>query len=290
MVPKIKVENLTKKFEFKRDRTYIEVLQDISFSINSNEIFGIIGPSGCGKTTLLYIIAGFIKPNAGRVYYDGELVTSPSAKRTVIFQEYGLFPWMTVEENIEFGLKAKGILKDERRATVRRFVELVHLKGFEDKYPHELSGGMKQRVGIARALAIDPEVVLMDEPFASLDSLTREIMQEEVLRIWETAQKSLILITHNIEEAVFLSDRVMIMTARPGRKKEIVSVDLPRSHRQEIKRDMRSLKLTNYISQSLREETLKGIEERGIRLTKVLGDIRLEGVLNRKRINDEKNN
>ncbi len=283
MIPKIKVENLTKKFEFKRDKTYIEVLQDISFSINSNEIFSIIGPSGCGKTTLLYIISGFIKPDTGKIYYDSELVTSPSPRRTVIFQEYGLFPWMTVEENIEFGLKAKGILKDERRDRARKFVELVHLKGFEDKYPHELSGGMKQRVGIARALAIDPEVVLMDEPFASLDSLTREIMQEEVLRIWEATQKTLILITHNIEEAVFLSDRVMIMTARPGRKKEIVSVDLPRSHRQEIKRDIRSLKLTNYISQSLREETLKGIEEGGIRLIKVLGDIRLGGSLNRKR-------
>lgn len=290
MVPKIKVENLNKKFEFKRDGTCIEVLEDISFSINSNEIFSIIGPSGCGKTTLLYIIAGFIKPDKGGVYYDDDLITSPSPRRTVIFQEYGLFPWMTVEENIEFGLKAKGIPRDERRATASKFVELVHLKGFEDKYPHELSGGMKQRVGIARALAIDPEVILMDEPFASLDSLTREIMQEEVLRIWETTQKTLILITHNIEEAVFLSDRVMIMTARPGRKKEIVPVDLPRPHRQEIKRDMRSLKLTSYISQSLREETLKGIEEKGIRLAKVLGDIRLEGVLKRKGINDEKNN
>lgn len=290
-MPDIRVENLYKEFKFKNGRTNIAVLEDISFSINSNEIFSIIGPSGCGKTTLLYILAGFIQPDSGKVYYDGKLITSSSAERTVIFQEYGLFPWMTVAENIGFGLKAKGLSTKERRDSVKKFVELVHLKGFEDKYPYQLSGGMKQRVGIARALAIDPEVILMDEPFASLDSLTREIMQEEVLRIWEATQKTVVLITHNIEEAVFLSDRVMVMSARPGKEKEIVPVGFPRAHRQEIKREMHFLELINYISQSLRAETLKGIEEKGVRLTKVSGDIRWEGVLNvKKERSGEKNN
>jgi ABC-type nitrate/sulfonate/bicarbonate transport system ATPase subunit len=188
---------------------------------------------------------------------------------------------MTVEENIEFGLKAKNISRDERKVMAKKLIELVHLKGFEDKYPHELSGGMKQRVGIARALAVEPEIILMDEPFASLDSLSREIMQEEILKIWESTKKTLLLITHNIEEAVFLSDRVIILTARPGRIKETVSIGLPRPRSEDIKRGADFLKLKNYISQSLREEALKGIEGMGIRLTKVLGDIKLEGFDNR---------
>lgn len=283
-LPKLRIEKLSKKFAFDKDGISIQVLQDLSFSLSANEVLGIIGPSGCGKTTILYIIAGFISYDSGGVYHDGELITSPSPQRTVIFQEYGLFPWMTAEENIKFGLRAKGISKSKRNDIVDRLIELVHLIGFENKYPHQLSGGMKQRVGIARALAPDPEVVLMDEPFASLDSLTREIMQEETLRIWEETKKTFLLITHSIEEAIFLSDRVLIMTARPGRVKEIVSVELPRPRTQEIKRDTHFLKLKSYISQSLREETLKGIEGMGIRLTKVLGRIGLEGDLDKKEV------
>jgi len=192
MLSKIEIQNLSKKFVLADNKTNIQVLENFSFSLKNNEILGIIGPSGCGKTTLLYIIAGFIPYETGRVSYDGEPITAPSAKRTVMFQEYGLFPWMSVEGNIEFGLKAKGIPADERREITRHFIELVHLKGFEDKYPYQLSGGMKQRVGIARALASNPEVVLMDEPFASLDSLTREIMQEEILKIWGETNKALL--------------------------------------------------------------------------------------------------
>jgi NitT/TauT family transport system ATP-binding protein len=283
MEAKIKVENLSKRFEFINiNGGFIEVIKNFSLSVNANEILSIIGPSGCGKTTLLYIIAGFIKPDSGSVSYDGELIVSPSAKLPVVFQEYGLFPWMTVEANIEFGLKAKGISRSKRKDTVKKFVELVHLKGFEDKYPHQLSGGMKQRVGIARALALDPEVILMDEPFASLDLLTREIMQEETLRICELTEKTILLITHSIEEAIFLSDRVMIMTVRPGTTKEIVPIDLPRPRTQEIKKEIRFLELKNYISRSLREETLKGIEETGVRLTKFLGEIKLEVIKDKK--------
>jgi len=288
MESKIRIDCLSKRFSFKKDANAIEVLKDLSFVLNTNEFLSIIGPSGCGKTTLLYIIAGFIKPDSGCVYYDGQRVIGPSPHRTVIFQEYGLFPWMTVEENIEFGLKAKHIPKNDRRVIAKKYIELVHLKGFENKYPFELSGGMKQRVGIARALAIDPAVILMDEPYASLDYLTREIMQEEILKIWETTKKTLLLITHNIEEAVFLSDRVMIMTARPGRKKEIVSIDLPRPRRQGIKGSSRFVELSNYIASSVREETIKGIEEMGLRLTKAHGQIMLEG--NSRKEDYEKNN
>ncbi len=277
MLSKIEIQNLSKKFVLADNKTNIQVLENFSFSLKNNEILGIIGPSGCGKTTLLYIIAGFIPYETGRVSYDGEPITAPSAKRTVMFQEYGLFPWMSVEGNIEFGLKAKGIPADERREITRHFIELVHLKGFEDKYPYQLSGGMKQRVGIARALASNPEVVLMDEPFASLDSLTREIMQEEILKIWGETNKALLFITHNIEEAIFLSDRVLIMSARPGKLKEIVPIDLEKPRLSEIKRgNSQFLKLKDYISQSLREETLKGIDQMGIKLTKVLGSIKME--------------
>ncbi len=277
MLPKIEVDKLSKKFSLAKDGTSIQVLKEFSFFLNVNEILGIIGPSGCGKTTLLYIIAGFIPYDSGRAFYDGELITEPNVKRTVVFQEYGLFPWMTVERNIEFSLKAKGISRNERREITHNFIELVHLKGFENKYPYQLSGGMKQRVGIARALIPDPEVILMDEPFASLDSLTREIMQEEILRIWRRKNKALLFITHNIEEAIFLSDRVVIMSARPGKVKEIVPIDLGKPRHSEIKRkSIRFLKLKEYISQSLREETLKGIDQMGIRLSNVLGDIRIE--------------
>ncbi len=277
MLPKIKVENLSKKFNFDKDKTSIQVLEDISFSLHNNEVLSVIGPSGCGKTTLLYIIAGFIPYDRGKIYHDKELITAPSSKRTVMFQEYGLFPWMSVEENIEFGLKARGMPENKRKEVAHRFVELVHLKGFENKYPHQLSGGMKQRVGIARALAPSPEVVLMDEPFASLDYLTREIMQEEILMIWEKTKKALILITHNIEEAIFLSDKVLILTARPGRTKEIVNIDLEKPRLPEIKREnKRFFELKDYISHILREETLKGINQMGIQLTKRLGDIKIE--------------
>lgn len=224
----IEANNVSKVFLGSLGRPDVLALDNVSVSINQGEFVSLIGPSGCGKTTLLHMIAGFGAPTTGQVLYAGRPITGPSSERIVIFQEYGLYPWMTVNENIEFGLEAKGIDKKTRREIVAEYVSLIHLSGFEHRYPKHISGGMKQRVGIARALAADPQVVLMDEPFGALDSLTRDMMQEEVLRIWENRRKTVLLITHNIEEAIFLSDRIFVMTARPGRIKEVVKIDLPR--------------------------------------------------------------
>ena len=238
-------------------------LSDLSFEIERGEFFCIIGPSGCGKTTLLHIIGGFTKPTAGEARYGGQIIDKAGPDRIVIFQEYGLFPWQTVGQNIEFGLKAKGLPREERRALVKEYVELVRLNGFEDKFPNQISGGMKQRVGVARALAPDPDVVLMDEPFGALDSLTRDLMQEEILRIWsETERKTFILITHNIDEAIFLGDRVLVMTARPGKVKEIVKIDLPRPRDPKMRNtDKLFLEYREHLSQLLRIEAQTAIQE-----------------------------
>jgi NitT/TauT family transport system ATP-binding protein len=277
MNPKIHVDNLSKTFLYdKTDSSRIEVLKGLSFSVGQGEVVSLIDPSGCGKTTLLYILAGFIQADSGIAYCDNARITGPSSQRPVIFQEYGLFPWMTVEENIAFGLKANGSSKSETMLAVEKYIQLVHLTGFEHKYPHELSGGMKQRVGIARVLAIEPQLILMDEPFASLDYLTREILQEELMNILQMDGKTLILITHSIEEAVFLSHRVIILTYRPGRVKEIVNVNVPWPRTQRTKAEAGFLAVKNYISQSLREETLKGLSETGVRLSNAFGEIKLD--------------
>ena len=273
----IEIKGLSKDFLVKPGGPSLEVLRDISFSIDKGEIISLIGPSGCGKTTLLYIIAGFMPFNAGSVTHHGRPILGPSPDRTVIFQDYGLFPWMTASDNIAFGLKAKNIRGGSRRRIVQDLIDMVHLKGFEDKYPHELSGGMKQRVGIARALAPGPEFVLMDEPFASLDALTRDIMQEEILNIWEKNKKGMLLITHNIEEAVFLSDKVLVMTALPGQVKKTFDIPLPRPRTRDLKRAGVFIDLKNSISDLLRGEVLKGIEKKGLLISKDRGDICLEG-------------
>ena len=196
--------------------------------IGDDEFLTILGPSGCGKTTLLNIIAGFDRATSGDVRLDGEAILKPGPDRGVVFQEYALFPWLTVEQNIEFGLRERRIAKAQRRARVRDQIASVGLSGFERRYPQELSGGMRQRVAIARALVNDPKILLLDEPFAALDAQTRTLMQQELLRVWSAARRTAIFITHNIEEAILLGDRVVVMTARPGRIKEIVAVDLRR--------------------------------------------------------------
>jgi NitT/TauT family transport system ATP-binding protein len=258
-VTAIEVRNLYKVFGAGGLR--VLALENVSFDIKKGEFFCIIGPSGCGKTTLLHIIAAFTAPSSGEVAYQGSPIITPGPDRIVIFQEYGLFPWMTVAQNIEFGLKAKGLSARERRDLVREYVDLVRLRGFENRYPHQISGGMKQRVGIARALAPDPEVVLMDEPFGALDSLTRDLMQEEILRIWESTRKTFVLITHNIEEAIFLGDRVLVMTARPGRVKELIDIKLPRPRDPEMRNsDPQFLRHKEIISHALRPEVRQGAE------------------------------
>lgn len=259
----ISIRNLTKIFDTDDqdpDNAGVLALDDVSCDILSGEFFCIIGPSGCGKTTLLHAIAGLTPPSQGEIRYNDRSISGPGPDRIVIFQEYGLFPWLTVWENIEFGLRAKGLPIKERIALVRRYVEMVNLGGFEHRYPGELSGGMKQRVSIARALAPDPDIVLMDEPFAALDSLTRDLLQEEILRIWEKTGKTFVLITHNIEEAVFLGSRVLVMTARPGRTKAMIDIDLPRPRDPSIRgHDRHFFEIKEQLSQYLRTEVVRAV-------------------------------
>jgi len=203
-------------------------LHGVSFQVEDNEFFSIVGPSGCGKTTLLNLLAGFEQPTRGDLAVDGQAIREPGWERAVVFQDYALFPWYTVAENVAYGLRRKRVPAGELRRVVDHYIGLVGLRGFERRYPRELSGGMRQRVSIARALAVNPSILLMDEPFASLDIQTREYMQDELLKIWQRERKTVIFVTHSIDEAIKLSDRVAIMTPRPGRIEEIKVVDFPR--------------------------------------------------------------
>lgn len=243
----IRIKDISKNYVNPTNGRIIEALDKVSFEIVPSEFFSVLGPSGCGKTTLINIIAGFIKANAGEVYFDGKPVQGPWRDRIVVFQEHNLFDWKTVFFNVEFGLKAKGVLRYKRRQISQKFIDLVHLGGFEDRYPFELSGGMKQRVALARALAVDPECILMDEPLGSLDSQMRERLQIEIMSLWEKTKKTILMVTHDIEEAIFLSDRVALMSKAPGKIRQIISIDIPRprdasikttSHFQDIKRKL----------------------------------------------------
>jgi len=203
-------------------------LNNVNLEIRKGEFMALVGPSGCGKSTLIDIVGGITQPNGGKIYIDGKPINGPALDRGIVFQGYALFPWRTALENVEFGLEANGIPKSERSAVAKKYLSLVGLSAFEGRYPYELSGGMKQRVAIARALAYDPDILLMDEPFGALDAQTREILQVELLKIWEETHKTILFVTHSIDEAVFLADRVAVMTARPGVIKSIVNVYLPR--------------------------------------------------------------
>jgi NitT/TauT family transport system ATP-binding protein len=205
----------------------VEALGGVSFAVEAEELVAVVGPSGCGKSTLLNMLAGLLRPTGGTVGFEGDL---PSGRppTAMVFQEFALFPWRTVQANVEFGLEEAGVPAPERRATAHRYLELTGLDGFERRYPHELSGGMRQRVGIARALAVDPVVLLMDEPFSALDAQTRQLMQEELLAIWERTRQTIVYVTHNIHEAVWMADRVVVLSRRPGRVLEIVPVELKR--------------------------------------------------------------
>ncbi|MBI1733951.1 MAG: ABC transporter ATP-binding protein [Candidatus Rokubacteria bacterium] len=202
-------------------------LEPVDLEIAEREFICLLGPSGCGKSTLLNIVAGFLPPTAGRVLVDGQAVTGPGADRGVVFQEYVLFPWLTAQGNVEFGLVLKGLPVAERRRTAARYIDLVGLGAHADKYPAQLSGGMKQRVAIARALANSPAIILMDEPFGALDAQTREVLQDELSRIQRLEHKTIVFVTHSIREAVYLADRVVVMTKAPGRIKEVFAIKLP---------------------------------------------------------------
>jgi NitT/TauT family transport system ATP-binding protein len=206
--------------------TGFTALSEIDLSIGAGEFVALVGPSGCGKSTLLDLLGGLVKPTSGRILIDGTDVIGPGLDRGIVFQQYALLPWRSAQGNVEFGLEAKRVPRRERAQQARYYLDLVGLSGFETRYPHELSGGMKQRVAIARSLAFDPEVLLMDEPFAALDAQTRESLQDELLRIWRQTGKTVVFITHGIDEAVYLGQRVAVMTSRPGRIKKIVDVDL----------------------------------------------------------------
>jgi len=220
------VSNVSRVFE--SDTGMVEALRDISLEVSDKEFVCFIGPSGCGKTTLLRVIAGLDQPTSGEVLLDGVAIQSPDPERGMVFQEYSLFPWRTIIDNIAFGLEIKGVPKAERHDIAQKYLELVGLGAFRNNYPYELSGGMRQRVAIARALANDPKVLLMDEPFGSIDAQTRNILQGELLKIWQKDRKTVLFITHSIDEAVYLADRVVVLSARPGQIRSIIDIDLDR--------------------------------------------------------------
>jgi NitT/TauT family transport system ATP-binding protein len=229
----IEVANVSKSYET-REGNFL-ALDMVNLNIEKNEFVCIVGPSGCGKTTLMNIIAGLNKPSTGYVKVQGETVTGPGKGKGIIFQQYALYPWLSVQKNVEFGLKIKKIHKTERARIAQRYIQLVGLEKFKDSYPKELSGGMKQRVAIARAYATNPNILLLDEPFGALDAQTRAQLQENLLKTWQAERKTCFFITHDVEEAVLLSTRVIIMSAGPGRIREIINVDLPYPRNQETK-------------------------------------------------------
>jgi NitT/TauT family transport system ATP-binding protein len=226
----IVIERLTKSFETARSTTHL-ALEDISLEVAEGEFVSILGPSGCGKSTLLYIVGGFIPPTAGSVAVGGKPVRGPGPDRGPVFQEFALFPWKTVLGNVAYGLLEQGASKAQAEKRARALLSLVRLEGYENFYPKELSGGMKQRVAIARTLAYEPSILLMDEPFGALDAHTRTGLQRELLEIWERDRKTVLFVTHSVEEAVFLSDRVVMLTRSPGRIKTTIDIDLPRPRR-----------------------------------------------------------
>lgn len=249
----IQVRGLSKEF-LGRDGsgTGVLAIDSLNFEVRDNEFLTVIGPSGCGKTTLLRIIAGLIPYDRGEVSINGVPVNGPGPDRAVVFQNFALMPWADVLTNVAFGLEIRGVPKAECEATAMRLVRLVGLEAFERRLPKELSGGMQQRVGLARALAVNPQILLMDEPFGSLDEQTRRLLQEQLLRIWEQERKTVIFITHSMEEAVLLGDRVMLMTPRPGRVKEVIDVPLKRPRGQGAEKSATFIEIKEYLWENLR--------------------------------------
>lgn len=257
-MPTLETVGLSKVFR-KRGGERVEALRDINLKVETGEFVSIVGASGCGKTTFLRIIDGLTDPTAGKVLLDGREVTTPGPDRGFVFQSDGLFPWRTAQDNIVFGLEVQRKNRNTARDVARRFMKMVGLEGFGGHYPYELSGGMRQRVNIARAMTIDPEVLLMDEPFAALDAQTREIMQSELLSIWSQQQKTVLFITHQISEAIFLSDRVVVFTARPGRLKEVIPIKIPRPRSLDVKRTKEFVDYEYRIWKMIEEEVRLGM-------------------------------
>jgi NitT/TauT family transport system ATP-binding protein len=241
---KLKLRNVTKTFKLEEGE--IKALDNINLEVKVSEFLCILGPSGCGKTSLLRMVAGLDYPSSGEILLDDEKVRGPSPDRGMVFQEYSLFPWRTVIKNVTFGLKIQGVDQEHQYEIAERYIELVGLKGFEQSYPHELSGGMKQRVAIARALATDPAILLMDEPFGSVDAQTRNLLQKELLEIWKRTEKTVLFVTHSVDEAIYLADRIAVMSARPGRIITCMNIEIPRPR-----------KRTSMEANEVREQLLK---------------------------------
>jgi NitT/TauT family transport system ATP-binding protein len=254
--PKIQLQEVSLSYQANTGSELL-ALDRIDLDVHPGEFLCIVGPSGCGKSTLLHLIAGLQKPTSGRISMDGESVTAPGTDRILIFQEHGLFPWLTVGQNVEFGMKMKGLSKAEREGRTRHYLRLVHLSQFKDSRPHQLSGGMRQRVALARALATEPDVLLMDEPFAALDAQTRDMLHDELERIWAETGRTIIFVTHNVREAVRLGDRVALMSFRPGRVKKEFLVDLPRPRHLE---EVEVARTAREILDHLRDEINKSLE------------------------------
>jgi ABC-type nitrate/sulfonate/bicarbonate transport system ATPase subunit len=243
---------VSKSFAQRGDRGKTVALADVSLIVRDHEVLCIIGPSGCGKTTLLKIIGGLVQPDTGTVHIDGRLIHGPGPDRGMVFQNFALLPWATVLDNVAFGLTLRGMSKSDRHAAARNLIGSVGLAGFEIHYPHELSGGMQQRVGLARALAIDPDILLMDEPFGAVDAQTRRTLQEDLLRICETTRKTVVFVTHSMSEAVRLGDRVALMSPRPGTILECIDVPLPRPRPEESERLPAFTETKEYLWQRLK--------------------------------------
>ncbi len=244
--------------EFSHNGSSIQVLQDIDLTIEEGEFVCLVGPSGCGKSTLINLIAGLERPSRGQVLIDGKPVAGPGAQRVVVFQEAALFPWLTVQGNVEFGLKMAGVPPQERRRIVAEQLRTVHLTRFADHFPHQLSGGMKQRVAIARALSMNPKILLMDEPFGALDAQTRRLLHQELLEIWGKTKKTIFFVTHNVREATVLADKVLTISARPGRIKGGYQIKLPRPRRES---DPHLIVIQQRILLSLQEEIAKVVKD-----------------------------
>ena len=256
LIPKVQIKNVRKVYEGRNGQTI--ALNGANLDIYDNEFICVVGPSGCGKSTLLNIIAGLHEATSGEVLVDGVKVEGTGVDRGVVFQQYALFPWLTVKKNVMFGLNLKkGMTDAEREEIALKYIKMVGLEKFVDSYPKELSGGMKQRVAIARAYAVNPSILLMDEPFGALDAQTRTQLQTELLKTWEEEKKTCFFITHDVEEAILLASRVVVMSARPGRIKEVIDIDIPYPRNQETKMLPRFTELKNYIWQNVYKEYLE---------------------------------
>jgi NitT/TauT family transport system ATP-binding protein len=256
-IPKLSLSDVSLSYAT-NSSGHLVALKNISLQVQPGEFLCIVGPSGCGKSTLLHLIAGLHQQTSGEVLVDNAPVQGPGTDRILIFQELGLFPWLTVAQNVEFGMRMKGVPKAERDAKIRDYLRLVHLQQFKDSYIHQLSGGMRQRVALARALATEPDVLLMDEPFAALDAQTRDLLHDELERIWAETRRTIVFVTHNVREAVRLGDRVLLMTFRPGQVKREYQIDLPRPRHLE---DVHVAGSAREILDDLREEINKSLAE-----------------------------